>query len=147
MNNVSFYLLNENYSLDVVKEEKRGKNKSMIKLYTILLIFASCFSFVHESFGLSGKGQYNDPKFFLKNRVLSLNFYEAKQRDHFRRSKNSNPIITAHWFYKFGGIAFRYQMNQSHYPILKKSDLKKTEIMTLSPAEKYEIARGDYNFS
>lgn len=87
------------------------------------------------------EGGMNDPSYFhLQTQKLSKLPLEGRI--------NNIPMTSAHWLHKNGGIAWRYQKNSIQKDLLTKEEaLNGADTSFLSPAEKYDLARGDYSFS
>ncbi len=107
-------------------------------LFTITVILFSFYTTAKE--GIWKKGGMNDPSFFnLKEK--SLNNLPLKG------SLNYIPMTSTHWLHQFGGISYNYHRKSPTEFLTKKQLLKKKMISNLSPAEKYDILRGDYNYT
>ena len=112
------------------------KKSSIVTIFIILLSFSSlAFSATWD------KGGMNDPSYF---KLATSTFDKLPLSG---RVKNL-PMTSAHWLHKNGGISWQYQIQGKSKPLLtKKEVLRGLDTIELSPAEKYDIARGDYSFS
>lgn len=87
------------------------------------------------------KNGMNDPSFFN----LTTQKFQRLPKTGFSKNR---VLSSSHWLHKNGGISFRWQTNLKQYEFLKRKDLQNGfPIKDLSPAEKYDLLRGDYNFS
>lgn len=87
------------------------------------------------------KGSMNDPSFFS---IENYHFDSLNAKAHLL----TVPHVSVHWLHKEGGISWRYKNEVKKYtPVKKIEKLKGVNLAHLSPSEKYDLARSDYNYS
>jgi hypothetical protein len=116
------------------------------------MIALAVLSFTSVAFAFPFKGS-NDPKFFnaISNSPINTNFYdlplEGKLKD------TTLGWSETYWPSNVGGIAYRWNSKNPQpfkYKLLSKAEVMRAsqeQLSELSPAELYDIAMGDYNYS
>lgn len=103
-----------------------------------MLLFLTLF--LSFSFKWKDKGM-NDPTYFNLQTLDYKNLSKSA-------SLSFVPVTSTHWLHQAGGIARRYQSkNPTEYNILSKEEVfKSSDLSMLSPAEKYDLLLGNYDF-
>ncbi len=100
------------------------------------------------------------PRFFDSNQKHLYNLNQIESRNLLSASLNSKPWSGDYWALALGSLAYRYQEGQrlgeyswqelfdfQHYSRPAQFYIDRNQVNRLSPAEKYDLLVGDYNFS
>lgn len=95
-----------------------------------------------------GRWMPSDDPLLILNQNFSQKFVDLPLRGRL----DARPWSDHYWATYQGGISYRWSKKGTKfetmaYKLLKKEELSKVDIASLSPSEKYDLFMGDYNFS